>query len=119
VTTTLFSHFGQILDGVDLVLYDVKVVDETKHIALTSRSNKPILDNLRLAVARGVNIIVRIPVVPNVNASRNEFDEYVELMAEMDIKRVDLLPYYKPGTAKYRLLRRPYKLVAEALRAAP
>jgi pyruvate-formate lyase-activating enzyme len=37
-----------------------------------------------------------------------------ELMAEMGIKRVDLLPYHKLGIAKYRLLRRPYKLVAEA-----
>jgi hypothetical protein len=35
-------------------------------------------------------------------------------MAEMGIKRVDLLPYHKLGVAKYRLLRRPYKLVAEA-----
>jgi pyruvate formate lyase activating enzyme len=106
--------FSHILDSVDLVLYDVKAVDEIKHITLTGRSNRPILDNLRLAVARGANIIVRIPVVPGVNISRDEFDEYAELIVEMGIKRVDLLPYHKLGIAKYKLLRRPYKLVAEA-----
>jgi pyruvate formate lyase activating enzyme len=108
------NTFSRILDSVDLVLYDVKAVDEIKHITLTGGSNKPIFDNLRHAVARGANIIVRIPVVPNVNVSRDEFDEYAELMAEMGIKRVDLLPYHKLGIAKYRLLRRPYELVAEA-----
>jgi len=107
------NTFSRILEGVDLVLYDVKAVDEVKHRALTGGSNRPILDNLRLAVARGANIIVRIPVVPNVNVSRDEFDRFAELMAEMGVKRVDLLPYHKLGVAKYRLLRRPYELVAE------
>ena len=108
-----YATFSRILDSVDLVLYDVKAVDEAKHVALTGAPNKPILDNLRLAVAKGANVIVRIPVVPGVNVSRDDFDQFARLIAEIGVKRVDLLPYHKLGVAKYRMLRRPYRLVAE------
>ncbi len=108
------TTFCRILDSVDLVLFDFKAVDGSKHVALTGAPNTPILNNLRLAVAKEANVIVRIPVVPGVNVSREEFDRFSELMAEIGIKRVDLLPYHKLGVAKYRLLRRPYSLVAEA-----
>jgi pyruvate formate lyase activating enzyme len=105
--------FSRILNCVDLVLYDIKAVDEAKHRALTGASNKLILSNLRLAIAKHANIIVRIPVVPNVNVTKEEFDQFAELLAEIGVKRVDLLPYHKLGIAKYKLLRRPYKLTAE------
>jgi len=105
--------FSEILDHVDLVLYDIKAVDEEKHARLTGKSNRVIVKNLELAVAKGANVMVRIPVVPNVNVSRNEFSRFAELIAGLGIKEVELLPYHKLGIAKYRLLRRPYQLDAE------
>jgi len=105
--------FSEILDHVDLVLYDIKAIDEEKHIRLTGKSNRVIVKNLELAVARGANVVVRIPVVPNINVSRDEFGRFAELIAGLGVKEVELLPYHKLGIAKYRLLRRPYELNAE------
>ncbi len=57
----------KVLDYVDLVLYDIKVIDEEKHKKWTGVSNKLILENARKMAKLGANMRIRSLVVHNVN----------------------------------------------------
>ena len=48
----------------ELFLFDLKTMDEQRHIAFTGESNRLVLENLKRLAAMGKKIIVRIPVVP-------------------------------------------------------
>jgi pyruvate formate lyase activating enzyme len=87
----------------DLVLYDVKTVDDRAHQRHTGVSNRPILDNLaRLAAVHG-EIWVRVPVVPGVNDTPAAIREIGEFLWPLTtIRRVDMLPYHPLGQDKRR-----------------
>jgi pyruvate formate lyase activating enzyme len=94
----------------DLFLFDVKILDEARHLAFTGVSNRPILDNLRVLAARHQAVIVRFPLVPGVNDDDDNVAALGRLAASLGLPRVDLLPYHRAGTAKYHRLNREYRL---------
>jgi pyruvate formate lyase activating enzyme len=79
----------------DLLLYDLKTVDEPLHRESTGMSNRLILDNLR-AVSRTHHAIwVRIPIIPGYNDDRRHLDAAARLIAELPgVTQVNLLPYH-------------------------
>ena len=86
---------------VDLVLYDLKLMDDTKHKEYTGVSNRAILENLRRLSTLGRAIRVRIPLIPGVN----DGPENIRLTAGFlkplaNIEQVSVLPYHKGGRAK-------------------
>ena len=90
---------------VDLVLYDIKLMDDSMHVKFTGVSNRPILENLKRLSTLGREIRVRIPVVPGVN----DDDENIRATAEFvkplkNITGISLLPYHKGGCEKARNL---------------
>ncbi|HEY4612552.1 MAG TPA: glycyl-radical enzyme activating protein [Bacteroidota bacterium] len=93
----------------DLILYDVKVIDEERHRLFTGVSNALILENLRRLSSRGANVVVRIPVVPGVNDDEQSFQALGEfLCADTSVRDVHLLPFHRIGTDKYRRLRKDH-----------
>ena len=98
-------------DLVDLFLYDVKLLDPEKHRETTGVSNELILDNLARLSKLGKRIILRLPVIPGVNAEEGHFRRIGALARTLTgIQRLDLLPYHATGSGKYGLLRRDYRL---------
>jgi len=96
---------------VDLFLYDLKVMDEGKHVEYTGRSNGLILQNLRALATRHSNIAVRVPVVPGVNDDLENADRMGEFLRPLEaVRSVSLLPYHRAGVDKYRRLGRAYAL---------
>jgi pyruvate formate lyase activating enzyme len=105
--------FEQARPLVDLFLYDLKLVDDARHIELTDVSNALILDNLRKLAAHGGRIILRIPVIPGINDDADNLQAAAELAAKLPpgtLERLDLLPYHSSAAAKYTALGRPYPL---------
>jgi len=97
----------RISDKVDLFLYDLKLLDDEKHKEFVGTSNKPILENLKNLSEKGKRIIIRIPLM----ADMNDDDENVGKIAEFllplkNVKQINLLPYHKGGAEKYKRLRR-------------
>jgi len=95
---------------VDLVLYDLKVLDPLKHRQYTGASNQTILGNLEALAATGRPLIVRLPVIPGVNDGESDLRDYVRFLGPLGLRRIDLLPYHRMGIDKYRRLDRPYRL---------
>jgi pyruvate formate lyase activating enzyme len=97
------------LDGVrayvDLFLYDLKLMDDARHREITGASNEPILRNLSRLSREGHQIILRVPVIPQVNDDETTLRQIVRFAASLpSLSRVDLLPYHRIGRDKYQRL---------------
>lgn len=111
-----------VLASADLVLFDVKLHDEERHLQHTGVSNEPILANLAWLAARHPAVRVRFPLVPGVNDDDANVDAIGRLVASLGVRGVDVLPYHTAGLAKYARLGRACALAgtrppsADALR---
>jgi pyruvate formate lyase activating enzyme len=107
----------QVLDEirplVDLFLYDLKLMDESRHIHWTGISNADILSNLRQLSDAGSRILVRIPLIPGINDDEENLGAMGEFLASLSTPPpVELLPYHNIAEAKYAGLGRGYALAA-------
>jgi pyruvate formate lyase activating enzyme len=99
------SLLERIAARADLVLYDLKIMDETKHWELTGVSNAPILENLERLAANGTEVWVRIPLMAGVNDDDKNIDGTIAFLKTLGkVKTVGLLPYHSGGTEKARRL---------------
>ncbi len=97
--------------AVDLFLYDLKIMDEARHCQFTGVSNAPILENLQRLSALGHALLIRIPVIPGVNADDESIHQLGAFIASLpQVRGVELLPYHRIALDKYDRLRMPYAL---------
>lgn len=98
-------------DQTDLVLFDIKAIDGQLHEQGTSVSNRRILNNFDSMLELGMNVVVRVPVIPGWNDSNKELGAIADFVVARDPSlHVDVLPYHKYGIGKYELLGMPYRL---------
>ncbi len=89
----------------DLFLYDLKHMDPQKHHRYTGVSNDTILANLKKLSQKGAKIIIRLPVIPGINADDENIDRTGALAASLDgVIGINILPYHCAADAKYRNL---------------
>ena len=90
---------------VDLYLFDYKETDAEKHRAYTGVDNSLILENLRYLNSIGKQIVLRCPIIPDFNDTKEHFDGIASIANELDgIVRVELEPYHDFGCGKYEHL---------------
>ena len=94
----------------DLILYDVKLMDDERHRLHTGASNMPILENLALLAAERRPVIVRLPLIPGVNDDDENISATGAFVSSLGLTRVDVLPYHRAGMSKYERLSRAYRL---------
>jgi pyruvate formate lyase activating enzyme len=94
----------------DLVLYDLKLVNDARHRQYTGAGNRNILENLRALAATHKAVVIRVPVIPGINDSEDDRSALRDFLAGLPPMRVDLLPYHRTGAEKYRRLGREYRL---------
>jgi pyruvate formate lyase activating enzyme len=96
---------------VDLFLYDLKVVDEARHVELTGVSNEIILANLRRLSEAGHAIILRVAIIPGINDNDDSLRAIGAFASHLPkLIRLDILPYNRMGVEKYARLDREYRL---------
>jgi pyruvate formate lyase activating enzyme len=114
VDTTGFTAstiIERIIPFVDLFLYDLKTLDDRKHLEYTGVSNRLILENLQVLVRWHKDIIIRIPVIPGVNDAAGEIKQIGSFVAELGgIREIQLLPFHQTGIDKYRRLGAEYQM---------
>ncbi|MDR2834263.1 MAG: glycyl-radical enzyme activating protein [Streptococcaceae bacterium] len=102
--------FREFSKYVDLMYMDIKHHDPLKHKQGTGSDLNVVLNNLKVALELNINLIVRIPVIPNYNDSPDDALEFARLFNEMNVKKVELLPFHQYGEKKYTYLNREYTL---------
>ena len=112
----------EVARSTDLFLYDLKIMDSGKHEKWVSVPNEKILENLKLLAATGANIIIRIPLIGNINDNAENLTETARFIAELsgEKKMVNLLPYHKIAQTKYGKLGRQndFQLLEEPTKEA-
>jgi pyruvate formate lyase activating enzyme len=104
----------EVLDHVDLVLYDIKHIDAEVHEEGTGRSNKIILSNAeKVASELEVRMWLRFPLIPGYNDSARNVKELAEFAVSIGVEKISLLPYHRFGEAKYDKLGGKYTFTAK------
>jgi len=102
--------FEDILPYVNLFLYDIKLIDEKKHMGATGVKNDMILDNLKKLSESGVEIWIRIPIIPGINDDIDEIKRIGNFIKKLQgVTQVELLPFHRLGEKKYESLGMKYK----------
>ncbi len=101
-----YETIKEIAENVDLILFDVKHMDETRHIEGTGVSNKLILDNLKRLCEEGdYDIGVRIPLITGYNDDEENVRKTAGFLKNTGkIKRLDLLPFNELPAEKYQVM---------------
>jgi len=103
--------FARALDFVDLVLFDLKIMDSEKHCEICGHRNDLIHDNLRYLDSRNIPICIRVPVIPGYTDSPENIAAIAALSASLpNVDHVELLPYHRLGESKWARLDLEYKL---------
>ena len=105
------SAFDELLNVTDLVLLDIKHIDEEAHRALTGRSGAHARAFANYLSERGKPMWIRHVLVPGIT---DDDGALLRLKAFIDglktVEKVEVLPYHTLGIAKYRALGMEYPL---------
>ena len=106
-----FSKFNELLKYTDLVMLDIKHIDEEEHKKLTGFSNKNILDCARYLSEQGIPMWIRHVLVPGITDKDEYLKKTREFIDTLDtVMKVEVLPYHTLGEYKWKELGIPYKL---------
>ena len=108
----LFSrNHTEFLNYTDLVLLDIKHIDDEEHKKLTGHSNKNILDFARYLSEINKPMWIRHVVVTGLNDKEEYLTRLGQFMKELkNIKALDVLPYHNMAIPKYENLGIEYPL---------
>lgn len=102
--------FSKVIGAMDLVIMDIKHTNPVIHKQYTGVDNHLIYQNLQLLMESGTPFLIRVPVIPGVNDTRENMRQTaLWLQGATHLLGVELLPYNKAAGAKYRGLDMTYK----------
>jgi pyruvate formate lyase activating enzyme len=107
------ENFRAVIPYTDLFLFDIKHLDDEKHNQFTGVSNSLIISNFKLLVESGKDIMVRVPVIPGFNddpANLKELKNFLMTLKSKNLKKINLLPYHKTGSSKYKKFNIPNRM---------
>ena len=103
-----------VMEHTDMVLYDIKHMDTEVHKQLTGIGNEMIHENLKhLLNETQCSVIVRCPIIPGCNDSRENLEATAKFIKEAGGNIVHILAYHRMGMGKYEGLCREYGLDEE------
>ena len=111
-TTGYIEHelFTKLAPLFDLLLFDVKHYDREQHFLGTGVYNDLIIKNLKWALQNKIEVLPRIPVIPDFNDSLNDAKGLARLLKNIGVLKIQLLPFHQFGEKKYEMLNLEYSL---------
>ena len=89
----------KVLPHTDLVMFDIKHLDNEKHKQGTGVENSLILKNLKY-ITGIVPTWIRIPLIPGYNDDVEHISKVAALASGLGVEKVSLLPYHEGGISK-------------------
>lgn len=106
-----FSKFNELMKVTDLVMLDLKQINEAEHKILTGWSNKNILDMAEYLSEINKPVWIRHVLVPGGSDNDEQLiklDQFIKTLNNVD--RVEVLPYHSLGAYKWEQLGKEYPL---------
>lgn len=105
------ARLDRLLAVTDLVMLDIKHMDEETHRVLTGHGNKHILAFAKYLREKKVKMRVRHVIVPGYTDDKEELAALGRFLKDFDnLEKIEALPYHTLGKAKYENLGIPYPL---------
>lgn len=102
--------FKEIISLVDLVLFDMKIMDKEKALKYEGVDNSLILRNLETLKKSNKPFIIRIPLIPGVIDTKENLQEIIKrIKGSFNLICVEVLPYNKYAGSKYKMANLEYK----------
>lgn len=106
-----FSKFNKLLEVTDLMLVDIKHIDNEEHKKLTGLPNENILEGIQYLSEKEQPIWIRHVLVPGITDN----DEYLRKTRAFieklsNVQKIEVLPYHSLGQHKFEALGIPYQL---------
>ena len=103
--------FERLMDVTDLVMLDLKAMDEKLHRRVTGTGNANILAMARHISDLGVPLWIRHVLVPGLTDDEDGLRKTAEFISSLKtVQRVEVLPYHTLGLFKWQKLGIPYPL---------
>ena len=101
----------RLMQVTDLVMLDIKHMDNEHHNALTGHGNENILAFARYLDEQGIAIWIRRVVAPGLSDQPDELEQLGRFIGSLrNLKALDVIPYHTMGVEKYKALGIPYSL---------
>ena len=95
----------------DLVLLDIKHINDEKCKKLTTQSNNNVLEFAKYLNLKEKEIWIRYVLVPTINDEEGDLLRLKQFINSLDnVTKIEVLPYHTLGIEKYRKLGIPYRL---------
>ncbi|MGD9136515.1 MAG: glycyl-radical enzyme activating protein [Desulfobacterales bacterium] len=106
-----WAHYQRVSDLIDFFLVDVKLISSEKHKHWTGVDNKGILSNIRRLSEAARPMVLRVPLIPDVNDDEQEFGAIVAFAKSLPhLLSIHILPFHQIGRDKYEQLGMAYEL---------
>jgi pyruvate formate lyase activating enzyme len=105
------EKFSALMEVTDLVILDLKEMDEEKHIKLTGKTNKNILKMAQWLSDHGKKMWIRHVLVPTLTDDEDGLKELGNFIASLKtVEKAEVLPYHTLGVFKWANLGIEYPL---------
>ena len=113
---TPHDQFMKIAQHVDLLLFDLKHMDDSTHRKYTGGGNEIILKNIISASRIVPDVIIRYPMIPGFNDDPANIETMGRFIAEKldHVRQVDILPYHSHGASKIERIGGQYQYDPDA-----
>ena len=106
-----FSKFTKLMSLTDLVLLDLKHIDNQEHKKLTGWENNNVLDCARYLSQTQTPVWIRHVLVPNITDNDTYLHDLRDFIKTLhNVKRIEVLPYHSMGAYKWQKLGLNYTL---------
>lgn len=102
----------KLLEITDLILLDVKHINENKYKLITSKELKPTLDFLNYLQEINKTTWLRYVLTPTLSDDEVDLHQWAKYMSQFNniVERVDILPFHQMGTNKWEQMGKVYPL---------
>lgn len=105
------EKIDKLLKYTDLVLLDIKHIDDAEHKKLTGASNKNVLAFAKYLSEKQIPVWIRHVVVKDITLNEKYLKELGGFLATLNnVKALDILPYHNMAVPKYEALGIDYSL---------
>jgi len=106
---TTIDKCNKISDYIDLFLIDYKHSNSKKLKEVTGGDLEIIETTIKTLLNNKSNqVIIRIPVIPNFNHTKEDMNQIFKRLEELNVTEVHLLPFHNFGKTKYKQMRKDY-----------
>ncbi|MDP6174691.1 MAG: glycyl-radical enzyme activating protein [Rhodospirillales bacterium] len=103
------GRWQEILRRLQVIYFDLKIIDDQAHKQATGLGNERILENARFLVEHGYPVEFRLALVAGFTDAAANLEAIAGFVRELGHDEIHLLAYHRMGEAKIAIIRGPRK----------